>query len=89
MNDLQTRVRNYLESRKPRAQAKVTPEVKPEGEPVVIYLDRPDNPIVILFKLGIVSVGIIVVIWALVVVGTQNRCYLDKACRTEIERVNR
>lgn len=89
MNDLSTRVRNYLDRKKPRRQVNMTPDVKTEVEPEVIYVTKPANPTVKIIKLIVGVIGMIMVVWAMSVVEMQNRCYLDRICREEMERVNR
>ena len=99
MNDLSTRVRTYLDQKKPALQAKLTPDVtiaKAELDQSIDELStawtefkNTYEPIISLFKWSMMFVMSIVVIWAIAVVEIQNRCYLDKACSVEIERVNR
>lgn len=89
MNDLPTRVRDYLDRKKPARPLEVTPDVTSEVSP-----DEFDElsqawsefkqtfrvPIIIIKCIAGVSI-VITVLWAMAIVDIQNDCYMNKECR--------
>jgi hypothetical protein len=87
MSELHTRVRNYLDKKKP-------PKVESVTIDVTIGTDSEDDfdqawrelkdacrgPARV-FKAIVIVLSIIVVLWAMANIGISNDCYLDKECR--------
>ena len=103
MKDLQTRVREYLDSKKPKSVAVTEALVIPvtpltDSEELDKAMDElkdawgdliaPVAPFIKIAKYIIYMVLAVVVLYAFSVTGLQNRCYLDAKCSAEMERVN-
>lgn len=90
MNDLSTRVRDYLDRKKPDRPQIVTPDVTSEVAPDELteawteWKDYFKTPIFI----GKCVIGfscVLLILWAMAIVDIQNDCYLSKECREWIE----
>lgn len=93
MNDLSTRVRDYLDRKKPARPLKVTPDVTSEVEPDEFdelgqawseFKDQFKTPILYL-KIFLTICLVILCLWAMAIVDIQNDCYMNKECREWVE----
>lgn len=89
MNDLSTRVRDYLDRKKPTRPLEVTPDVTSEVEPDEFdeldqawseFKDQFKTPILYL-KIFLTICLVILCLWAMAIVDIQNDCYMNKECR--------
>lgn len=82
MNDLSTRVRDYLDRKKPARQVEMTDDVILESVPEVKTISMTK------FILTIISglIGGLVLLWVMAVVEIQNDCYMSKECREWVEK---
>lgn len=93
MNDLSTRVRDYLDRKKPAQSTVVTPDVTSEVDTDEVdelkqswieFKESVRTPVRITKCILGVS-AVILVLWAMAIVDIQNDCYLNKECREWIE----
>lgn len=86
MNDLSTRVRDYLDRKKPDRPQTVTSDVTSEVKPDELtkawteWKDYFRVPIFIMKCILAISL-VVITLWALAIVEIQNDCYLSKECR--------
>lgn len=87
MNDLPTRVRDYLDKKKPRKVETVTDSVMvgtDEDEDFKLAMSELKEawriPIEA-FKGMLIIFSVLVIMWSLAVVDIQNDCWLNKECR--------
>lgn len=81
MSDLNQRIRNYLDRKKPAKAQSVTLDVKVETEPEV----KPDQKSTTLGFIIMIIVGVFMLWQAYQVGEVQNQCYLSKECREWVE----
>jgi hypothetical protein len=98
MSNLQDRVRDYLDSRKPKYKVAESVTIEPVDELEKSIEDMkqawadvfyPFRTLIRLAKIIFYLIVVLVVMSAFVIVGMQTRCYLDSKCSEEMERVNR
>lgn len=87
MSELHTRVRNYLDKKKPRKVESVTDDVILELDPEEKFqqdwakFKEEVGPVTRIIKSIIIVSAILTVMWAIAIIDIQNDCYLDKECR--------